>query len=1503
MAKEVSGHADEVGVDRLFAAQNETKVAAKTAGRQVGTKRALPLDLTHGDLVSDANLMEARADEGQPKGEQVAAAESAPEASSAESSSLEVALADTGAAYGASYEVAQAGAATDMGAASGSSSGLSTAGIWAIGAGIAVAGVAVAVVASDDNDKKDDAPVPPTPAVTSVTPNVTAVDEGKVVEFKIVGTAGDSFSYSLSGVSANDVTGTPLSGTITIGADGTATLSVSLAADATTEGAESLKLTVGTVSSAAVTVNDTSTTPVPPTVTTITPSATTVSEGSSVTFEVTGTNLAGQTISYTLSGVDQADVGQNLTGTITFDSNGKGTLTVTALADGVFGETESLKLTVGGVTSTVAITDTTPPPPNPDLHTLTTGADIVTGTTFTAPADFNEFTGTYVNTLQNIDELTGKAGSSTDVLNAKLVDTGSTGPVAPVLNDVEILNIQYLGSSATTPVVLDLARATGVEQINMTSVISAFAQAINIDSTAVALSVSDATLDASVAFDYRPDALKGASDTVTIGLANADLDTLFVGEGYTDGVETLSLNVTKASAVADIESFDVKTLNVAAGADFTLGFVDAVVSTVNVSGAGNVKFDGPVNFAGTTAGFVLDASKLTGALTLDVAQFAGDAKVTSGAGADVITSAGDLKATVSTGAGADKVTVTGNLTGSVDVGSGANTVAVSGVLATGSKLVGGDDGNTLSATSVKDGASVTTGAGADTLTLKGGIEGDLNADKTVSTVKLGAGSDTLAFVLGNAAGPVTLIGDKAVIDGGDGSDTLAVSAFDNVTLSAGSPVITGIETLSLTSKSIQNDNDAATADYTVDASKFDSALKSIALSNESGWYTDSKGTVFNGDAAVYTVTGLGTGTSVTLTSAETEKAANTNTDATLNLALAADTVNDTATVALSGDAAFDAAINDSAAKIENLNLAVAGSAAHTVDLTGFASKLTVSGSGTGALEINNIDANTVDTTAYAGNVTLDINGDANFVVNTGAGNDTIELLGNVFDGADKIDGGAGTDRLVINGFVAPNEEFFENIHSIEELQAIGVLVATLDDDAATTGITKLIVGDADAGFGSVADITLGSKFASNFKGSALEVVLATNGSVDTLFLDNAIANVNVNIHTTAEDLVFYNGTAASKETVEFTVGTTGGAAIDNNDLFVSGGASIETITFTSVASSADSITSVSVQDNWAKGTLLLDGSGVTKGALNIDGSLETDAVLTIKGSSGGDDLQGGALADTLDGAAGNDKLRGGKGDKLTGGTGSDVFVALASLAAAGAALDVIDFKASEGDTIDLSTFIGNDSLAAASGFFAGTFSGYTQALAGLSSSYENTHGPQAVFQADTHTLWVDLNADGNLNTSDVQIHLDSSVTTLTAADLGIFLAASGTINATRGDDYIVLKTTAGADTIKFSGLTESANGSDHVYNFNAAEDKASFSLDAVKAATGDASLVAGGLSAANFSATGVATDANDYFVFNNATGELSFDADGNGAGAAVVIATFDPATTLGVFNETNIILG
>jgi Ca2+-binding RTX toxin-like protein len=82
---------------------------------------------------------------------------------------------------------------------------------------------------------------------------------------------------------------------------------------------------------------------------------------------------------------------------------------------------------------------------------------------------------------------------------------------------------------------------------------------------------------------------------------------------------------------------------------------------------------------------------------------------------------------------------------------------------------------------------------------------------------------------------------------------------------------------------------------------------------------------------------------------------------------------------------------------------------------------------------------------------------------------------------------------------------------------------------------------------------------------------------------------------------------------------------------------------------------------------------------NPNGVTEGNDVL--KGGAGNDILFGQGGNDTLDGGAGNDILLGGSGDNLlTGGSGADTFVWTKGNTGSS---EITDFKASEGDRLDL----------------------------------------------------------------------------------------------------------------------------------------------------------------------------------------------------------------------------
>jgi methionine salvage enolase-phosphatase E1 len=96
----------------------------------------------------------------------------------------------------------------------------------------------------------------------SLSSSSSYVNEGSTATFTLSTTnlaAGTAVAYTLSGVSASDITGGALGGTATVNSSGTATISIPIAADSTTEGAETLSVTAQG-KSASMTINDTSNT-------------------------------------------------------------------------------------------------------------------------------------------------------------------------------------------------------------------------------------------------------------------------------------------------------------------------------------------------------------------------------------------------------------------------------------------------------------------------------------------------------------------------------------------------------------------------------------------------------------------------------------------------------------------------------------------------------------------------------------------------------------------------------------------------------------------------------------------------------------------------------------------------------------------------------------------------------------------------------------------------------------------------------------------------------------------------------------------------------------------------------------------------------------------------------------------------------------------------------------------------------------------------------------------
>ncbi|GKS68521.1 hypothetical protein W03_05250 [Nitrosomonas sp. PY1] len=223
------------------------------------------------------------------------------------------------------------------------------------------------------------------------------------------------------------------------------------------------------------------------------------------------------------------------------------------------------------------------------------------------------------------------------------------------------------------------------------------------------------------------------------------------------------------------------------------------------------------------------------------------------------------------------------------------------------------------------------------------------------------------------------------------------------------------------------------------------------------------------------------------------------------------------------------------------------------------------------------------------------------------------------------------------------------------------------------------------------------------------------------------------------------------------------------------------------------------------------------------------SIENLTGSAFNDNLTGNALNNVLDGRAGNDTLRGWSGaDTMIGGLGNDsYFVENAK--------DVVTEKINEGTDIVSSNVT------------------YT-----LSANVENL------------TLIGVAAIDGTGN------NLKNTITGNDAANQLNGGAGNDTLDGGLGADRLTGGT--GNDIFKFTTKGQL----DKITDYNVTNDTIQLENAVFKSL-----MVTGTLAASQFRIGVKALDANDFIIYNKATGALLYDADGSGSSAAIPIATVD----------------
>jgi len=677
---------------------------------------------------------------------------------------------------------------------------------------LSIAGQTAAVAIADTSTSP--------PATYSIAAAQPGYNEGQVAVFNVVTTnvpAGTLLSFTISGdVQAADIVGGALSGTATVGADGKATISIELAADLTTEGAETMTVTLtGPGAATSTEIADTSLTPVP--TFGIAAAQAGYNEGEAAVFNVETTNVAaGTVLSYTISGVQPADVvGGSLSGTATVGADGRAVINVGLAADQMTegNETLTVTLTGPGVAASTEVVDTSRAP---DFIGLTAAPATVTegnAVTFTLETK-DVAAGTVVNysiggvSAADIDgPMTGSATVGSDGKATVTITTANDG----VFEGDETLQLTVTGPGGQS------AQATATVQDN-----PVFRLTAGQDGTA-------GQPKQATTFDGAQELTGfGLVNTLNdtdhlMGIGNATLNAVIGNAGgvtlVTPGMTLVgTVNVEFANSLKDAVALSLEdttftnTVNVtriSGGLSATVRDMDKSVTSLSAANTvlpvPNIIFDYRDGQAPTMV--TLGLTNVT-VDNLAVGEGAVDSKGKAQIGTGIttlnVTSVGTNLVGTSTKDGLDSAITNLNLTvnpGTLTI-AGLNVPTVAYISSTGAgNLVLGEVGSnanfalqagtmTGNVTAAIDnaapnaGAVFNTGAGADKLTTATALSGDINTDgggdnvsiagdvNETGSVGLGTGSDTLTVGGTLRAGGAN--GVAALVDGGDDADSITI---------------------------------------------------------------------------------------------------------------------------------------------------------------------------------------------------------------------------------------------------------------------------------------------------------------------------------------------------------------------------------------------------------------------------------------------------------------------------------------------------------------------------------------------------------------------------------------------------------------------------------------------------------------------------------------------------------------------------------------------------------
>ncbi|MBR7801494.1 DUF4214 domain-containing protein [Undibacterium fentianense] len=417
---------------------------------------------------------------------------------------------------------------------------------------------------------------------------------------------------------------------------------------------------------------------------------------------------------------------------------------------------------------------------------LTNNIDKFAANVFTAVPVYTPGGNDLINSLQDEDELTGVGTNPT--LNATIGNTNdsSEGTITPTLKGIETAKIQVTGSISG----INFQDSTGLKTLEVSRITADNTNVSfsDLDKTTTNLTLSNATRNGSVEFNYREDVLTATDDVLNVNLNNVRLHNIAISEGG-DSSEDKGYGFTTVNATitgsANVDTLSIAYPNNEAEDSIDADGVQHLKQTINFDAKAGTEING-LNTGAEIITLKAGADVLFGEEEAEIGLMDSSANMEANRGvmdgnleSFTITGTGDVSAVVHlesvAGLTVNGSAMTGDLALSVVNHSGEDDADQALVVSSGS----GDDLIALG-DGADFGGSITTNAGVDKVSINGNVGNAALSGK----IDTGAGNDTvtatdLRATAGDVAKGNSTFGQVTAssIVTGDGDDVVTVASL------------------------------------------------------------------------------------------------------------------------------------------------------------------------------------------------------------------------------------------------------------------------------------------------------------------------------------------------------------------------------------------------------------------------------------------------------------------------------------------------------------------------------------------------------------------------------------------------------------------------------------------------------------------------------------------------------------------------------------------------------